>query len=72
MPLTHEALNDLRARVLAGEDVTVEEYAELINTQRIIRSGAVVAAAARKAANPKKSSSSTKAPVELPDALKDL
>lgn len=73
MPLTHEALNDLRARVLAGEDVSVEEYAELINTQRIIRAGAVTDAAAKKAATPaKKSTASSKAPVDLPDLLKDL
>lgn len=72
MPLTHEALNDLRARVLAGEDVSVEEYAELINTQRVIRAGAVTDAAAKKAANPKKSSAPSKAPVDLPDLLKDL
>lgn len=72
MPLTHEALNDLRARVLAGEDVSVEEYAELINTQRIIRAGAVTDAAAKKAATPAKKSSTPKAPVDLPDLLKDL
>jgi hypothetical protein len=73
MSLTHEALNDLRSRVLAGQDVSVEEYALLIASLRERRSGDVAASAAKKAAS--STSTSTKAPktpVELPDLLKDL
>ena len=68
MALTHEALNDLRSRVLNGEDVSVEEYRELIAAQRQKRSGDVVAAATREAAAGK----APKPVVELPDALKEL
>jgi len=71
MSLTHEALNDLRSRVLNGEDVSVEEYAQLIAAQRAIRAGAVTSAAERKAATAKPTKA-PKTPVELPDILKDL
>jgi len=69
MTLTHEALNDLRSRVLAGADVSVEEYAALIATLRAKRTGDVQEAATRKAS----AKSGAKAPpVELPDSLKDI
>jgi hypothetical protein len=68
MHLTHEALNDLRSRVLAGEDVSVEEYTTLISSLRQKRTGDVVAAAVKKSAATKP----TKPQVELPDLLKDL
>ena len=71
MSLTHEALNDLRSRVLNGEDVSVEEYAALIAAQRAIRAGAVTSAAEKKAATTK-APKATKAPVDLPDILKDI
>lgn len=64
MPYTHEQLNDLRQRVLAGQDVSVEEYAALIQSLRSRRAGDV-----EKAATAKKSA---KPVVELPDLLKDL
>lgn len=68
MTLTHEALNDLRNRVLSGQDVSVEEYAALINAQRQKRTGDVTAAAVKKAATGR----APKPVVELPDAFKDL
>lgn len=63
MPYTHEQLNDLRQRVLAGQDVSVEEYAALIQSLRSRRAGDVEKAATKKPAKPV---------VELPDLLKDL
>lgn len=63
-----EALNDLRRRVLAGEDVSVEEYAALIQSLRARRAGDVAAFAEKKSSKKKSSSPA----VELPDILKDL
>lgn len=63
-----EALNDLRRRVLAGEDVPVEEYAALIQSLRARRAGDVAASAEKKSSKKKSSSPA----VELPDILKDL
>jgi hypothetical protein len=65
---THEQLNDLRQRVLAGQDVSIEEYAAIIQSLRARRTGDVEAAVAKKASRTK----SPKADVELPDLLKDL
>lgn len=71
MSLTHEALNDLRSRVLAGQDVSVEEYAALIASLRERRSGDVTASAVKKAAATK-APKADKPTVILPDLLKDL
>ena len=68
MNLDHAALNDLRARVLAGQDVSVEEYRALIQAKRSQRTGDVTAAATKKAA----AGTAPKPQVELPDSLKDL
>lgn len=68
MTHTHEQLNDLRQRVLAGQDVSVEEYAALIQSLRARRSGDVEKSAEKKAA----AGRAPKPVVELPDALKDL
>jgi hypothetical protein len=67
----HEKMNDLRSRVLAGQDVSVEEYAALIASLRERRSGDVVASAAKKAAATK-APKADKPTVTLPDLLKDL
>ena len=58
-----ERLNDLRQRVLAGEDVTIEEYTEIIQSLRAKRNGDLVASAEKKAATKAKA-----APIDL-DAL---
>jgi hypothetical protein len=44
-----ERLNDLRQKVLAGEDVTIEEYTEIIQSLRAKRSGDLVISAEKKA-----------------------
>lgn len=67
---TPEQLNDLRARVLAGQDVSVDEYRTLIMSLRQQRSGDIERAqvkspTAKRALTPKVA-------VELPDILKDL
>jgi hypothetical protein len=69
---TPEQLNDLRQRVLAGQDVSIEEYALLIQSLRARRSGEVTASAERKAAASKSPAKPAKAPVALPDILADL
>lgn len=72
-PLSQDQLNDLRRRVLAGEDVSKEEYAALIQSLRQRRSGDVAASAEKKATAAKKTSTKEAKPaVELPDLLKDL
>lgn len=68
MTYTHEQLNDLRQRVLAGQDVPVEDYAALIQSLRQRRTGEVAASAARNPAAKK----SAKPEVTLPDCLSDL
>lgn len=44
-PLTDEELNDLRKRVLAGEEFPAEEYRRIIQAYRANRLGAGAAAA---------------------------
>lgn len=44
-----ERLNDLRQRVLAGEDVTTEEYTEIIQSLRRKRTGDLEVSATKKA-----------------------
>lgn len=70
MTYTHEQLNDLRQRVLAGQDVSVEEYAALIQSLRQRRSGDVERAQEKAAT--KRAPKASKPEVELPDLLKDL
>ncbi len=67
---TPEQLNDLRQRVLAGQEVSVDEYRTLIMSLRAQRSGDIEKAAtktptAKRALTPK-------TPVALPDILSDL
>jgi hypothetical protein len=69
MTLPQDQLNDLRQRVLAGQDVSVEEYHILISSLRQRRSGDVTASAEKKAAHATKSAKPT---VELPDIFSDL
>lgn len=71
MTYTTEQLNDLRQRVLAGQDVSVEEYSALIQSLRQRRMGDVEKAAEKKATT-KRAPAAAKTPVELPDLLKDL
>lgn len=60
---TAEDLNDLRKRVLAGEEFSAEEYTEIIREYRAARLAGVSAAAPRTKA---KAEAATKAtPVEL-------
>lgn len=44
-----ERLNDLRQKVLAGEDVSIEEYTEIIQSLRAKRNGDLVQSAEKKA-----------------------
>lgn len=67
---TPEQLNDLRARVLAGQDVSVDEYRTLIISLRAQRSGDIEKAATKSPTA--KRALTPKAPVELPDFLSDL
>ncbi len=64
-----ERLNDLRQRVLAGEDVSLEEYREIIQSLRAKRTGDLVDSAAKKAA---KAKDSAKPPVDLDTLLGGL
>lgn len=64
-----ERLNDLRQRVLAGEDVTLDEYREIIQSLRKKRMGDLVDSAAKKAA---KSKDSAKPAVDLDTLLGGL
>lgn len=48
-----ERLNDLRQRVLAGEDVSLDEYREIIQSLRAKRSGDITDAAVKKATKAK-------------------
>ena len=60
---TAEQLNDLRARVLAGEEFKAEEYSRIIAAYRAHRMGAVAAAAPKTKA--KAAASAKAAPVDL-------
>jgi hypothetical protein len=63
-----EQLNDLRQKVLAGQDVSVEEYAAIITSLRQKRTGDVAAAHEAKV----KKTPTSKTPVELPEIFNDL
>lgn len=66
-----ERLNDLRQRVLAGEDVSLDEYREIIQSLRAKRTGDITDAAAKKAT--KASTAKGKAPpVDLDSLLGGL
>lgn len=67
-PSTPERLNDLRKRVLAGDDVSVDEYRELIAALRQKRSGDLADASA--SGRPRKMTPRSKA--ILPDILQDI
>ena len=43
--LDAQQLNDYRQRILAGEDIPVDEYTEIIRNYRLTRGAAVAAAA---------------------------
>lgn len=43
--LDAQQLNDYRQRILAGEDIPVDEYTEIIRNYRLTRGAAVTAAA---------------------------
>lgn len=70
-PTTPEQLNDLRARVLAGQEVSVDEYRTLILSLRAQRAGDIEKANASKPAG-KAKSLTPKKEVTLPDILGDL
>jgi len=66
-----ERLNDLRQKVLAGEDVSLDEYKEIIQSLRSKRMGDLVDSAAKKAT--KASATKTKSPpVDLDSLLGGL
>lgn len=67
---TAEQLNDLRARVLAGEEFNAAEYSRIIAAYRAHRMGAVAAAAPK--AKAKAASSAKAAPVDLNTLLGGL
>jgi len=48
-----ERLNDLRQKVLAGEEVSLDEYKEIIQSLRSKRTGDLVDSAAKKATKAK-------------------
>ena len=60
---TAEEINDLRKRILNGEDVSADEYREIIRSYRAQRLGAVTASAP--AAKAKAASGKASAPVDL-------
>lgn len=64
-----ERLNDLRQRVLAGEDVSIDEYREIIQSLRNKRMGDLQESSAKKAA---KSKDSAKPAVDLDTLLGGL
>jgi hypothetical protein len=64
LPLpTAEELNDLRKRVLAGEEFSSEEYSRIISAYRAHRMGAVSAAAPK--AKAKAAAKAASAPADL-------
>ena len=67
---TAEELNDLRKRVLAGEDFPAEEYRKIIAAYRANRLGAVAAAAPKAVA--RATSKAKAAPVDLSTLLGGL
>lgn len=67
---TAEQLNDLRARVLAGEEFQAAEYSRIIAAYRSHRMGAVAAAAPK--AKAKAASKAASAPVDLNTLLGGL
>lgn len=64
-----ERLNDLRQRVLAGEDVSTDEYKEIIQSLRSKRTGDITASAEKKAT---KAKAEKAAPVDLDTLLGGL
>lgn len=67
---TADELNDLRKRVLAGEEFPAEEYRKIIAAYRANRLGAVTAAAPK--AKARAEASSKAAPVDLNTLLGNL
>lgn len=67
---TAEELNDLRQRVLAGEEFPAEEYRKIIQAYRANRLGAVAAAAPKTKA--KAASSAKAAPQDLATLMQNL
>ena len=67
---TLEELNDLRARVLAGEVFPADEYREILKSYRALRGGAVAAAAPKAVAKAK--SAAAAAPVDLGNLFSQL
>lgn len=68
---TPEQLNDLRQRVLAGQDVSVEEYRILLSSLRAVRSGDIERGNTTKRAGTAKALT-PKATVALPSIFDDL
>jgi hypothetical protein len=67
---TPEELNDLRQRVLNGEEFPAEEYRKIIQAYRANRSAAVSNAAPKVKA--KAASASAAAPIDLNALMSDL
>ena len=67
---TAEELNDLRKRVLAGEEFSREEYAEIVKSYRAARATGVANAAPKTKA--KAEAAAAKAPVDLQALLGNL
>ncbi len=68
--ITAEELNDLRRRVLSGEEFPAAEYSRIIAAYRAHRMGAVAAAAPK--AKAKAASAAKAAPVDLNTLLGGL
>lgn len=57
--LDAQQLNDYRQRILAGEDIPVDEYTEIIRNYRLTRGAAVAAAAPKTKAKAAAAAAST-------------
>ena len=67
---TAEEINDLRKRILNGEDVSADEYREIIRSYRAQRLGAVTASAP--ATKARAASKAANAPVDLSSLMASI
>jgi hypothetical protein len=69
---TAEEINDLRKRVLAGEEFQIEEYRDIIRSYRAARLSGVTAAAPKVKAKAESASATAKVTVPLGDLLASM
>ena len=67
---TAEEINDLRKRILNGEEVSADEYREIIRSYRAQRLGAVTASAP--ATKARAASKAANAPVDLSSLMASI